>query len=46
MDGNKLTVELAGKGRRRGGDRGERGSGRGGPQSEDECWHCGERGHW
>lgn len=42
LHGHRLTVEPAGRDRRRRDSR-ER---RRGPQSDDECWNCGKKGHW
>ena len=36
LDGYRLTVEPAGRDKKRGR----------GPQNEDECWQCGKKGHW
>ena len=54
IDGQRIVVERAGerRGGGGGGDRGGRGGERGdrperrGPQSDDKCFNCGERGHW
>jgi len=41
FEGNQLFVDAAKTDRRRG-DRNRVV----GPQQQDECWHCGKKGHW